>query len=121
MVGLGRDISHALLIQGLGLAAFALVNIIFARSLGVAGQAYFSSLRALTDLGLTIGLFGFPQSMAYWVAQHPGSARKLVVRSLQYGFVSVPIAALALWVGMFAGVRFLSTFSYGEIVVTGTI
>ena len=90
----------ALLIQGVGMLAMMLANLVVARRWGVESTAIWAQSKALTDLVTVLFVIGFPQALMYYLGKYPEMLTTLrqgaKIHSI-YGFGVCVIVALVAW------------------------
>lgn len=90
----------ALLIQGVGMLAMMLANLVVARRWGVESTAIWAQSKALTDLVTVLFVIGFPQALMYYLGKYPEmltTLRQGAKTHSIYGFGVCVIVALAAW------------------------
>ncbi len=90
-----RAVASNVAVQAIGPASAFLTVFAIARLGGPADQGQFAQLKALVDLMVALGCFGFPQGFVYVVNRLGASARALARWSRLYAAAFVPVALLA--------------------------
>lgn len=90
-----KAVASNVAVQSFGPAASFLTVFAIARLGGPADQGQFAQLKALVDLMVALGCFGFPQGFVYVVNRLGASAGALARWSRLYAVAFVPVALLA--------------------------
>lgn len=90
-----RAVASNVAVQAIGPASAFLTVFAIARLGGPADQGEFAQLKALVDLMVALGCFGFPQGFVYVVNKLGASAGALARWSRLYAAAFVPVALLA--------------------------
>lgn len=90
-----RAVASNVAVQAIGPASAFLTVFVIARLGGPADQGQFAQLKALVDLMVALGCFGFPQGFVYVVNKLGASASALARWSRLYAAAFVPVALLA--------------------------
>ncbi|WP_242335590.1 lipopolysaccharide biosynthesis protein [Anaeromyxobacter sp. SG66] len=87
-----RAVASNLVVQAIGPASAFFTVFVIARLGGPADQGQFAQLKAVVDLTVALGCFGFPQSFIYVINRLGASAAVLARWSLLYSLGFLPVA-----------------------------